>query len=332
MSGKQVHYLVPQFPAFALLVAHALDRPQPADRPWLAIVALALIGGVVIALPYVELPPAVLALRSVAPAWSAAFVALAVWLAWSPRPPERQVPLLAAASVLLVAAVHLVFVRPLSPNYDVGPLARGIAELQAAGRPVANDGIYHAQYQFAGRLVTPIAELPTHERAKRWVDAHPDGAIVLYFRPPFDPAPFGPRVTQPYRGRIAALFDSRRCACAAGAGGSREPSRTRNQVRRRGRAPGRHADRFAGNLTGRCTDAALAASEAIAGSTRCQISIREPSSTTRFAGMLKKSGALAAFLAMAENRRSRQLRRRPACGSETIVSRERKYEASIGSS
>ncbi|MBK6334229.1 MAG: hypothetical protein IPF60_00045 [Betaproteobacteria bacterium] len=32
---------------------------------------------------------------------------------------------------------------------------------------------------------------------------------MLYFRPPFDPAPFGPRVTQPYRGRIAALFDSR---------------------------------------------------------------------------------------------------------------------------
>ena len=209
VSGKQVHYLVPQFPAFALLVACALDRPQPAERPWLVIVALASICGVVIGLPYVELPPAVSALRSVAPAWSAAFVALAVWLAWSPRPPERQVPLLAAASVLLVAAVHLAFVRPLSANYDVGPLARAIAELQAAGRPIANDGIYHAQYQFAGRLVAPIAELPTHEHAKRWIDVHPDGAIVLYFRPPFDPAPFGPRVTQPYRGRIAALFDSR---------------------------------------------------------------------------------------------------------------------------
>jgi 4-amino-4-deoxy-L-arabinose transferase-like glycosyltransferase len=209
VSGKQVHYLVPQFPAFALMVAVALDRPQPAARPWLAIVGLASIGAVVIALPYVKLPPAVVALHAVAPAWSAAFVALAVWLAWSPRPPERQVPRMAAASVLMVALMHLVFVRPLSPAYDVGPLARKIAELQAAGRAVGNDGVYHAQYQFAGRLDKPIEQLSSHRDAERWVEAHPDGAIVLYFRPPFDPAPLGPLVMQRYRGRIAALFDAR---------------------------------------------------------------------------------------------------------------------------
>ncbi len=103
VSGKQVHYLVPQFPAFALLVALALDHPQPAARPWLAIVGLASLGAVVIALPYVKLPPAVAALHAVAPAWSAAFVALAVWLAWSPHPPERQVPRMATACVLMVA-------------------------------------------------------------------------------------------------------------------------------------------------------------------------------------------------------------------------------------
>jgi 4-amino-4-deoxy-L-arabinose transferase-like glycosyltransferase len=208
VSGKQVHYLVPQLPAFALMVALALDRTQPAARPWFAILGLASIGMAVIALPHVKLPPTVVALHAVAPAWSAAFVALAVWLAWTPRLPERQVPRMAAASVLMVALAQLVFVRPLSPAYDVGPLARKIAELQAAGRPIAHDGVYHAQYQFAGRLRQPIEELSTHGEAKRWFEAHPDGAIVLYFRPPFDPAPLGPLVMQRYRGRIAALFDA----------------------------------------------------------------------------------------------------------------------------
>jgi hypothetical protein len=231
VSGKQVHYLVPQFPAFALMVAIALDRPQPAARPWLAIVGLASIGAVVIALPYVKLPPTVAALLAVAPAWSAAFVALAVWLAWSPRPPERQVPRMAAASVLMLALMHLVFVRPLSPAYDVRPLARKIAELQAAGRPVGHDGVYHAQFQFAGRLGQPIEELSTHVEAERWVEAHPDGAIVLYFRPPFDPAPLGPLAMQRYRGRIAAVFDARAAlALLAKAEAESEPDPERSAV------------------------------------------------------------------------------------------------------
>jgi 4-amino-4-deoxy-L-arabinose transferase-like glycosyltransferase len=208
VSGKQVHYLVPQFPAFALLVARVLDRPQPAARPWLAIVVLASIGAGVLALPHVKLPPAVVALHAVAPTWSVAFLALAGWLAWSSRPPERQVPRMAAASVLMVAVAHLVFVRPLSATYDVRPLAGRIAEWQAAGRPVAHDGVYHAQYQFAGRLGRPVEELSDHDEARRWFAAHPDGAIVLYFRPPFDPAPLNPLVMQRYRGRIATLFDA----------------------------------------------------------------------------------------------------------------------------
>ena len=231
VSGKQVHYLVPQFPAFALIVALALDRPQPATRPWLASLGLASLGVAVIALPHLTLPPTVAALHTVAPAWSAAFVALAVWLAWSPRPPERQVPRMAAASVLMVALAQLVFVRPLSPAYDVRPLARKIAELQAAGRPVGHDGVYHAQYQFAGRLAKPIEELSSHVEAERFVAAHPDAAIVLYFRPPFDPAPLGPLAMQRFRGRIAAVFDAQAAlALFAKAEAESEPDPERSAV------------------------------------------------------------------------------------------------------
>ncbi len=138
---------------------------------------------------------------------------------------------MAFASVLMVALAHLVFVRPLSPAYDVRPLARKITELQAAGRPVGHDGVYHAQYQFAGRLAKPIEELSSHVEAERFVAAHPDAAIVLYFRPPFDPAPLGPLAMQRFRGRIAAVFDAQAAlALLAKAEAESEPDPERSAV------------------------------------------------------------------------------------------------------
>jgi len=212
VSGKQFHYLLPQLPAFALIAAFAIDRPQPAGRPWLAMATLALVAVAPLALRHIDLPANLLPLQSIAPAWGAAFLALAAWLAWRPRTPDVQVPVMSAASVLMLAATFLAFVRPMAPAYDVGALARKLAELQAAGRPIGHDGVYHAQYQFAGRLDQPITAFATHEEAARWIDAHPDGAIVLYFRPPLDPAAFGPLFSAPYRGRTAAVFEARDAA------------------------------------------------------------------------------------------------------------------------
>ena len=208
VSGKQVHYLLPQFPAFAVLAARCLEGRQPAARPWFSIVALALLGGAVIAVPYLPLRPAVQALATVPAAGSAVFFALAVWMAWSPRSPERQVTHLCTAWILALAATHLLFMRPLAPAYDVRPIAQKIAELQAQGRPVGHDGNYHAQFQFIGRLDKPLVVLDENGEAERWARLNPNGALVLYFRPPHDPSAFRPLVTQPYRGRIAALFEA----------------------------------------------------------------------------------------------------------------------------
>ena len=208
ISGKQVHYLVPQLPAFALVATLAIDGQQRAARPWIAAAGVAAAGVAVLVLPHVRLPQNLAALQSISPAWTLPFFALAAWLVWQPRTPDRLVPAMASSSVLMLAAMHLAFVRPLSPAYDVGPIARKLGELQAAGRPIAHDGVYHGQYQFVGRLEKPIEELSNHGEAERWISAHPDGVLVLYFRPPADPAPYSPLLSQPYRGRVAALFEA----------------------------------------------------------------------------------------------------------------------------
>jgi len=238
VSGKQFHYLLPQFPAFALIAAFALDRAQPVGRPWLAIATFALVAALPLALPHAKLPSNLAPLHSIAPAWSAAFLAIAAWVAWRPRTPQRHVPVLAAATVLTLAAAYLAFVRPLAPAYDVGPVARKLAELQAAGRPVAHDGVYHAQYQFAGRLDKRITPLATHDEALKWIDANPDGVLVLYFRPPLDPGEFAPLITAPYRGRIATVLDAAAAAAPlAAAEAESEPDAEADAARSSRRAP-----------------------------------------------------------------------------------------------
>ncbi|HEX6944622.1 MAG TPA: glycosyltransferase family 39 protein, partial [Casimicrobiaceae bacterium] len=94
ISGKQVHYLVPQVPSFALLAAFALDRQQRAGRPWAAMAGLVAIAAAVLALPHVKLPPNLAALHGLSPFWALPFLALTAWLGWSPRTPQRQVPVM----------------------------------------------------------------------------------------------------------------------------------------------------------------------------------------------------------------------------------------------
>ncbi|HEX4882642.1 MAG TPA: glycosyltransferase family 39 protein [Casimicrobiaceae bacterium] len=217
VSGKQLQYLLPQFPAFALFAARALDAPQPARRPWLAGATLLGIAIVLLALPYV--PRAAAFAPSSLAATGAALVvaALAAWLVRARRAPGEQVPRLAAAAVVLLAVVHLAVVRTLAPAWDTRPLAGAIARLQAQGRPLVHDGVYHGQYHFSGRLRAPLDQVTNVPSAQRWIAAHPDGAVIVYFKDREALASFSPLATQPFRGRHATIVDAREAAGAVAA-------------------------------------------------------------------------------------------------------------------
>ncbi|MCL4763306.1 MAG: hypothetical protein KJ018_16310, partial [Burkholderiales bacterium] len=214
VSGKQLHYLLPQFPSFAVLAARALDAPQPARRPWLAGATLAGIGAALLALAFVPRAAAFAPSPAVAIAAAVALAALAAWLLLVPRPPAAQVPRLATAAVLLLAVLHLAVVRVVAPAWDTRPLAQAIAVLQAQGRALVHDGAYHGQYQFAGRLAAPLAQVTDVPAAQRWIDQHPDGAVVVYFKEREALAALAPIATQPFRGRYAALLEARDAAGA----------------------------------------------------------------------------------------------------------------------
>lgn len=208
VSGKQVHYLLPEFPAFALLAGRLLANDRNISRPWLPALALAVVGALLLFLPYLKLPENSKALAQV-PAWGGyAFLVLSAWLALQRGTPERLTVRMAATSLMAMMLVHLLLIHPLSPAYDVRPISRAIADLQAQGRPVANVGEYHAQFQFAGRLRQPLQVLRHGQESSDWLTANPNGVAVLYFPMKTDLRPYHPLFTQPYRGETAALFNA----------------------------------------------------------------------------------------------------------------------------
>ena len=206
VSGKQVHYLLPEFPAFALLAARLLAARGAPSRPWLPAAVVALLGLAVLLLPVLHLPRDLQDLAQ-APAWGGAgFLLLAWWMAATRGEPADQVVRLSLASQAATLLVGLVLIRSLAAGYDVRPMSREIAAVQARGLPVAHFGEYHAQFQFAGRLSRPLAEVRDRDAMQAWLAAHPDGAVVLYPAPRADISAYRPLFVQPYLNGRAALF------------------------------------------------------------------------------------------------------------------------------
>ncbi len=209
ISGKQPHYLVPLLPGFALLAARALATLEGGGARLARLpVALALLAlaAAWLAAPGLAGERAPWWLAKLHPGWSLGLAGAAL-LAWAP--PARNAAAAAGwgagAALLLVVSLALGLVRIAAPAWDVRPLATRIAALQAGGRPVANVATsYHGQFQFYGRLRTPLADLRPGE-LPGWAAAHPRGWAISYPRRlPARPPPGEALVTR-YRGRWAVL-------------------------------------------------------------------------------------------------------------------------------
>ena len=202
VSGKQVKYLLPVFPALALLGAYALARAPDLRLPrrqWLAALLLAaptvVFAGIALRGPSAHSHW----LAALQPAWGEVFLlaALAWWL-WRPSGLVAAVRALALASLVLIGGVHLTVLRAAGPAYDLRTISGRLAELQADQRPIAHVGKYHNQFHFLGRLREPLQVISPPD-ALDWARAHPDGYLVVYFN--IWPGPReGAEYIQDYRG------------------------------------------------------------------------------------------------------------------------------------
>lgn len=182
ISGKQVHYLLPLFPALALWLARRSWLAPTASRrgyaAWLALGALPMV-----AWAGVRWVPVLARLRSwsdgVAVVWLLLPVLVPAWL-WMIRNRWRTLPGVVpsawvAGSTLfsLVAAAT----PALQSHYELGALARQVHELEKAHLPVAWVGRYEGQLNFLGRLRHPVEEISPGE-AQGWAQARDSGWLL----------------------------------------------------------------------------------------------------------------------------------------------------------
>lgn len=191
VSGKQAYYLLPEAAAaamtlaagFAGLMARGRTAPRIAGA-WP--IALALAAG---ACALWWLPGWVgqgridsvwiIDLSTASPWFVPVGIVLAVGLLPRARDEAAAVRRVSAASILAVTAIYLLFAQTLWPRFDLRPAARHIAQLEAAGVPLAHLDIYQNQFRFLGRLTRPISAFLPHE-GDDWAAAHPDGRVIRY--------------------------------------------------------------------------------------------------------------------------------------------------------
>jgi 4-amino-4-deoxy-L-arabinose transferase-like glycosyltransferase len=211
ISGKQPHYLVPLFPAFALLAARVM-ADHSGSRVGLPALLAAALGGAVILAGYGQIPSLqgeVAELPEMWPGGVLVLVALLIWVAG--RRGIRPVLTLGVLGAVTLALVQLAISRSIEPMFDIKPMALAIKQVQAEGFQVANGATYHAQYQFLGRLEAPLVELQGAEMT-RWLAAHPDDYAVIYVENTPKLATIAARFKQVYRGKAAVLVDARTAA------------------------------------------------------------------------------------------------------------------------
>ncbi len=222
ISGKQPHYLLPEFPAAALILGHLLARQPPAGRPWAPALALLALGLwlSLLGLGLLEAQGSLSVARAW-PAWAGLGFLLAGLLALSGQDPRQRIRRLAWSTLLAVLWLLAALIRPLTPAYDMAPISRELARYQAEGRPVANAANYHAQFQFAGRLSRPLEEIGSRD-VPAWLARHPRGVVVVYLKRGQNAEGYQPLFSQPYRTGTALLIDARDATVAVGGAEDKE--------------------------------------------------------------------------------------------------------------
>jgi 4-amino-4-deoxy-L-arabinose transferase-like glycosyltransferase len=208
LSGKQIHYLVPLVPAFALLVAHlSREASTKAGGIWLPGMLVVAAGSAMLYLSQASVLPGMLKNWSPVPVWPGAFL-LVVGLAalGLGHRPGRQTPALVVMGATLYVSSLALVSGNLWQRFDIHPIATEIRKLQDKGVAVANSGIYHDQFHFAGRLDKTIDELAGPAEIGPWFARNPEGGVVVYTA---GVAADGTLFSQPYIGNHASLLDAR---------------------------------------------------------------------------------------------------------------------------
>jgi 4-amino-4-deoxy-L-arabinose transferase-like glycosyltransferase len=186
ISGKQIHYILPIFPAFSLLIArYSADNTSSSRNLMLPIVIAVLALGLALLLipTYANSHTKIAQWIQEIPQWLGWFtIVTAALIYFLPQKSNSDViAKLSIISITLITVLMYVVIQTAGDAYDVRPVSRKLHELESKNVPVAYFGRYPGIYNFLGRL-KQSPESVNASTLEAWFNAHPDGRVIKYFK------------------------------------------------------------------------------------------------------------------------------------------------------
>ncbi len=182
ISGKQLHYIAPEFAAFALLVTRALALHKTSFYSFKSLGVLF----IVLALIFLGAPFFIPQKLQEFLDWKAFLISAAFFIAFgvlflrkSFANQKTLITLVSLSSLFFIASVYYI-AHIFLAKQDLTPFSKEIAKIQERGYIVAHIGKYHNQYQYFGRLKKPIVVLWGRKSIQNFIQKHPNGAIITY--------------------------------------------------------------------------------------------------------------------------------------------------------
>jgi len=212
ISGKQLHYLLPILPAFALLTAYILVKHPVENRYWDTLfpgITIMIMGVLLIIAP--DLYP-----KMRVPFWVTKISALpgfillilgSVLLLWKISLTKQRLFFISTIAILFSLIFPLTIIRAAGNAYDLHEISQRISTLQRRNQTLAHFGNYHGQYQFLGRLQKPLQVVDEYSICP-WLAKHPDGKLIVYFSSTYKDLSQYADYAQSYRSKIVGIIDA----------------------------------------------------------------------------------------------------------------------------
>lgn len=181
LPSKQVHYLIPMLPAFALILARVVpedEAPRGLFAEFLPPILFGLVGVFLLLLPKVPGLSKLNWVQTVESDWGACVLAIAMALAvWVWRAKRLSAPALSTAVVSAVFVGLVFFFEYTGLGFDLRPAALRVKAFQEQGVAYAFVGNYQGQLNFLGHLSEPLPVLQLGE-VGNWVGEHRNGFLI----------------------------------------------------------------------------------------------------------------------------------------------------------
>lgn len=181
LPSKQLHYLIPFLPAFALLCAGSFTPNADQTRLGLELSPAILIALTGLMLTLAPIIPGLSQLQwaqTLQPAWGLCLLLIAaVFGAWIVRAGQASVISLSTATVAMVFVGLIFFFRDVGLQYDLRPAAAKLRQLQDSNVDSAFVGNYQGQLNFLGRLNQAVPVIQPGNVGE-WLKQHPSGRLL----------------------------------------------------------------------------------------------------------------------------------------------------------